>query len=311
MFLAAPEALAYAAEPYSAARRDAARTVLGAYEAELAHSYPERGARIAEAHLGTVGDLLPYAYPLFRGPVEAARVVGVHNDCMARAVSEEVPAARVARLVMPVTPVDVPAADVAALRTRLGFQSDDLVVASFGLLTREKRIETVGRAVARAAVALPRLRLLLCGPVPHQAALLAMLDRIGVRERAVVTGRVPLADLSAHMAAADVVAHLRWPTARETSAALLRVLAQGRPVIVPDLDNLHEVPADAAVKIDVADEEGEVTRALLRLGADPEQRSRLGARALRFAREAHAPALSLDSYEAALRDTLRAPAPDA
>src|SRR4029450_11815126 len=100
------------------------------------------------------------------------------------------------------------------------------------------RIETVARAVARAAAALPRLRLLLAGPVSDRAALDRMLERggvrhrVGVRDRAVVTGRVPLDELPAHMAAADVVAHLRWPTARETSAALLRVLAQGRAAVV-------------------------------------------------------------------------------
>ena len=307
MFLGAPEALAYAAEPYSTERRAAALQVIGAYEAELAHSYPGRGRLLADVHLGTVGDLLPYAYPLFRIPVEVSRVVGVHNGYMARAVSEEVHGARVARLLMPVTPVDVPAAQVTALRARLGLRPDDLVVGSFGLLTREKRIETVARAVARAAAALPQLRLLLAGPVPDRTALDAMLERVGVRERTVVTGRLPLAQLPAHMAAADVVAHLRWPTARETSAALLRVLAQGRPAIVPDLDNLDEVPAEAVVKIDVADEEGELTRAILRLGAAPALRERLAARAAQFAREAHAPALCLDSYEAALRETVRAP----
>jgi glycosyltransferase involved in cell wall biosynthesis len=309
MFLASPEALAYAAAPHDAARRAAARPALEAYEAELEYSYPGRGARLAEAHLGTVGDLLPYAYPLFRIPVEASRAVGVHNQCMAEAVATEVPDARVARIAMPVQPVPVPAGDVVALRARLGLAPDELVVACFGLLTREKRIETVARAVARACTAVPRLRLLLVGPVADRSALDDMLDRTGVRTRTTVTGRVPLAELAAHMEVADIVAHLRYPTARETSAALLRVLAQGRPAIVSDLENLDEVPEGAAVKVDVADEEGEVTRAILRLAASAELRARVGAGARRFARTAHAPQRCLESYEAALDRTLRAPLP--
>ena len=44
---------------------------------------------------------------------------------------------------------------MAALRERLGFAPGDFVVGSFGLLTREKQIETLARAVARAAVHLP------------------------------------------------------------------------------------------------------------------------------------------------------------
>lgn len=309
MFLASPEALAYAAAPQDAARRAAARPALEAYEAELEYSYPGHGARVAEAHLGTAGDLLPYAYPLFRIPVEASRVTGVHNGSMAEAVEAEVPGARVARIAMPVEPVAVPAGTVAALRARLGIARDELVVASFGLLTREKRIETVARAVARAAAAVPKLRLLLVGPVPDRDALGRVLERVGVERRTIVTGRVPLDELAAHMEVADVVAHLRYPTARETSAALLRVLAQGRPAVVSDLENLDEVPEAAALKADVADEEGELTRAILRLAASAELRARLGAAARRFARAAHGPDRCLESYEAALARAAAAPSP--
>ena len=302
MFLAAPEALAYAAAPHNALLRAAAQAPLAAYEAELERSYPGRGRRLADVHLSTVGTLLPYAYPLFRLPVETARVVGVHNGFMREAVLEEVPAARVAPIVMPAAPAPVDPGVVAALRARLGFAPDDIVVGSFGLMTREKRIETVARAVARAASSVPRLRLLLAGPVPDESALRSLLERRGVAGRTVVTGRVPLEALPAHIAAADLVLHLRYPTAGETSAALLRVLAQGRPAVVPDLPNLEEIPADAVVKLDVADEEGEATRALLRLAASPELRERLGRRAAAYAGAAHAPRRCAASYEAALEE---------
>src|SRR5271169_1438051 len=79
-FLDSPEAQAYARDPSSAALRDAAQSSLHAYEAELTYTYPLQGPRLAEAHLGTVGSLLPYAYPLFRIPVEASRMTAVHND---------------------------------------------------------------------------------------------------------------------------------------------------------------------------------------------------------------------------------------
>ena len=82
------------------------------------------------------------------------------------------------------------------------------------------------------------------------------------------------------------------------------MLAQGRPAIVSDLDNLEEIPAEAAVKVDVADEEGETTRAILRLAESPELRARLGARARQFALDEHAGERCLESYEAALADTV-------
>ena len=63
-------------------RRDAARQAIARYEDEVAYSYPAQAGRLAATHLGTVGPLLPYAYPLFRLPVEASRLTAVHNDFM-------------------------------------------------------------------------------------------------------------------------------------------------------------------------------------------------------------------------------------
>src|SRR5262249_45672674 len=153
-------------------------------------------------------------------------------------------------------------------RTRLGFGAGDVVVGVFGLLTPEKRVASVARAVAHAARTNDRLRLLLVGPVRDPAQLSADLERSGAAGRTVVTGRVALADPAAHIEAADVVAHLRYPSARETSAALLRVLAQGRATIVSDLAHQSELPGDVVVKVGLADEEAALPAALGRLAGD-------------------------------------------
>jgi len=307
-FLDAPEVRAYAAEPSSTARRDAAQAPLAAYGAELAGSYPAQAERLAAVQLGTVGDLLPYAYPLFRLPVEASRATAVHNGFMADAVRAEVPDAEVVQVAMPMTRVDVAEGRVRALRDRLGLRHGDLLVGAFGLLTREKRIDTVVRAVARVRSALPQIRLMLVGPVPDRAALDAMLAARGLRD-AIVTGRVALQELPDHIEAADVVVHLRYPTARETSAALLRVLAQGRPAIVSDLEHLAGIPRDAVVRADVADEEGEVTRALLRLAEQPVLRERLGAAARAHVASAHSVERCRETYALAIDRALARPLP--
>jgi glycosyltransferase involved in cell wall biosynthesis len=306
MFLESPEALAYAREPSNARLRDRARPHLEGYRQELARSYPAQAERLAEAHLATVGTLLPYAYPLFRIPVESSRVTAVHNRFMAEAIQDEVPGAATARIAMPVERVPVDPVAVAALRGRLGIAPAELVVASFGLLSREKRVETVARAVARALPHCPTVRLMLVGPLPDREGLRALLARLGIAERTVVTGRVPLEELPAHIEAADLVAHLRYPTARETSAALLRVLAQGRPTVISDLENWDEIPGDAVVRADTCDEEGALTRAILRLAGRPDERRRLGQRAAAFARETLSRDVARRSYEAALAQALAA-----
>jgi glycosyltransferase involved in cell wall biosynthesis len=182
-------------------------------------------------------------------------------------------------------------------------------VGTFGLVTREKRTDTIARAVARAAAARPGFRLLVVGPVADRVALEARLVHLGVAGRAIVTGRVPLSEIAAHMELADVVAHLRYPTARETSAALLRVLAQGRPTIMGDLENLADVPRHAVLRVDVTDEEGEVTRAILRLAGAPTLRTRLGRAARDHVLREHADARSAEAYAEAIERAMARPDP--
>ncbi len=299
---------AWRREPGSDAARDAARPLLAAWREELVYSYPAQGARLFAAHLGTVGDLLPYAYPLLRIPVEASRAVLVHSAFAALAVRDEVPDAEVVTVPQPVEAAAAGPGAVRTLRARLGFAEDELVVGCFGLLTREKRTHAVARAVARASARDPRLRLLLAGPVPDRAALERELAALGLGERAVVTGRVPHDQLAAHVAAADVVAHLRWPTARETSAALLRVLAQGRPTIVSDLQHQSELPEAAVRRVDPAHEEG-LEAAILELALDPAARLRLGAAAASYVRRAHSPERVLAGWEQALARARSRPDP--
>jgi glycosyltransferase involved in cell wall biosynthesis len=311
MFLDAPEARAYARDPGRADARAAAAAVLGRYAAEVAYSYPSQGSRLVEAHLGTVGDLLPYAYPLFRLPVEASRAVAVHNEFMAQAVVAEVPGSDVVRIPMPMQPLPVAGTAVEALRRRYAVAADDFVVGTFGLVTREKRVDTVARAVARAATLHPGVRLLVVGPVADGGALEARLSALGLASRAIVTGRVLFSELAAHIELADAVAHLRYPTARETSAALLRVLAQGRATIMADLEHLADVPRDAVVRVDVSDEEGEVTRAILKLAGSPSLRARLGRAARAFVEREHAPARTAEAYANAIERAAARPDPSA
>jgi len=212
---------------------------------------------------------------------------------------------------MAVAPVGVPTEAVRGLRRRHGISPEEFVVGTFGLLTREKRVETVARAVARAAALRPRMRLLLVGPVPEPGRLEALLRKLGVAERTVVTGRVEFAELPGYLEVADVAVHLRYPTARETSAALLRLLAQARPTVISDLEHLADIPAAAVIRADPTDEEGEVARAILRLLDNPRARERLGRNARTFVEREHSAARCLEGYERAIQAARQAPDPAA
>ncbi len=295
-YLESPDSLAYAADPSSGEKREKAEKQHRSYREAIEAVYPGRGEGLKDAQLNSSGDLLPYAFPLFEPALEGARSAGAHNSFMVEAIRNARPDLPCVELAMPVEPGVVEPARLAALRLRLGFSESDLVVGCFGLVTREKRIETVARAVARIAEIHPGVRLLLAGPVADSDWLASVLDRTSMLARTVVAGRLDRDDFLAAMTLTHAVVHLRYPTARETSAALLRVMAQGRPAVISDIANQSGIPGDAVRRVDLRDEEGGLSRAIDWILRHPEAAQAMGERAARFARTSHAPANTRETY---------------
>ncbi|MBX7186553.1 MAG: glycosyltransferase family 4 protein [Vicinamibacteria bacterium] len=300
-FLESPEARAYARDPANREKQVEAEKAHRSFEAAIEAVYPGQAARLRDAHFNTTGDLLPYVFPLFEPALVRARGVGAHNAFMVQAIQAARPDLTCVQLAMPVRPMAVRAGESAALRARFGLRDGEPVVGCFGLVTREKRIETVARAVARVSELHPNVRLLLAGQVSDPSWLESLLDRTSVSKRTIVAGRIEAGAFAAAMGLADAVVHLRYPTARETSAALLRVMAQGRPAIISDIANQSEIPDDVARRVDPIDEEGDLARAIEWALSNPEAASKMGERARRFVETAHSEARTRESYEALLK----------
>jgi len=127
--------------------------------------------------------------------------------------------------------------------------------------------------------------------------------RAGVAERVHVTGFVPFADFEAAIAASDLCLNLRYPTAGETSASLLRVLAAGRPAIVSDFAQFAELPGEIAPRVPLGDEEPAALAALLReLLADRPRLAAMGRAAREHVRLRHDPARAAAAVVAACEE---------
>jgi hypothetical protein len=136
------------------------------------------------------------------------------------------------------------------LRRRCGIPDGVPVVGSFGFQTPIKRTSLgIG---ALTAPGLEEAHLLVVGEDAVGSDLLATAHRAGVAERVHITGYLPFAELEAAIAAADLCLNLRYPTAGETSASLLRVMAAGRPAIVSDYAQFAELPDTIAIRVPLA-----------------------------------------------------------
>ena len=109
---------------------------------------------------------------------------------------------------------------------------------------------------------------------------------------------VPEDDLWRLLAACDAVVSLRWPTMGETSAAAVRALSVGKPLIVSDVGAFRELPDEVAIKVPVGDGEVEALAQAMRVAAGNEE---MGAAARQVAETEHRLDRTADLYAEALR----------
>jgi len=265
------------------------------------HGWIGRAAALSK-RWGAYGDAPVFALPAHRSLLRRQRGVLVHSRWAVEVIREEDPEIRVRAVPMGV-PLP-PAADEQAgqlLRRRFGLPEDQPVLGSFGFQTPIKRTLSVIRALARPG--LERVHLLIVGEAAKGMDLEGEARSLGVAGRVHITGFVPFEAFEAAIAAVDLCVNLRYPTAGETSASLLRVLAAGRPAIVSDYAQFADLPSEVAVRVPLADDEPEQLAALLRgLLASPERLRTMGAAAREHVRTEHDPARAAAAVIEACRE---------
>ncbi len=297
------------------------------YRERLQRDHGWVGEAVAVAkRWGAYGTAPIFALPAHRTLLRRQRGVLVHSDWAAAVVREDDPELRVRAVPMgvPLPPAASREAGL-ALRRRFGLPDDAPVLGSFGFQTPIKR--TVLGVRALAAPGLERVHLLAVGEEAPGTGLLEAAHRAGVAARVHVTGYLPFADFASAIAAADLCLNLRYPTAGETSASLLRVMAAGRAAVVSDYAQFTELPAAIAIKVPLAPpappgkREGPVTAAvearevaelaarLASLLAEPERLRSMGEAAREHVRRHHDPGRAAAAVADACAEWVAAPPP--
>lgn len=151
-----------------------------------------------------------------------------------------------------------------------------LRVLYLGRLLPYKGVDSVLRALAR--VADPAVVLDVVGEGPDRARLEALAAELGLLQRVVFHGAVPVDEVPVRMAACDVYA---FPSVRESGGAtVLEAMASGKPVLVADHGGPSETVVDGVGwRLPVESREGLVdglAHHLERLRDDEELRQRTG-----------------------------------
>ena len=296
--------------------------------AELRFGHPDTPPGVAEWILAGLGNPGAPIWPFTAVPLAAARAVAVHYPALAADLRDAWPALDV-QVIRHGSP---------DLQSTSGVTPDvdgrPVTFAAFGLVTPEKRVPQMLRALAAIRGAVPNVRLRLVGGVAEHYDVVADAKAHGVDDLVEVTGWVDDDAFDRAILESDVCLCLRWPTNREASGPWLRALAAGKPTVVNDLVHLVDLPtldprtwevqvaspaaADAtrvwrreeaiAVAIDILDEDHSLAIAMRRLALDAGLRADLGAAARRHWAAGHTVEHMAADYERAIEAAAAAPA---
>jgi glycosyltransferase involved in cell wall biosynthesis len=179
--------------------------------------------------------------------LELASAVIVHSAAAERAVQAARPDLPVRRV--PLAVAALPVGDRAHWRRRLKARKGELLLAHLGFLTPEKGLD----AVLHALVALEELkvpfRFVIVGDGVRESGFARSVTAAGLGSRVVLWGYADAEQLGGILGAADIGLVPRYPTAGETSAAALRFLAVGTPVMVSGYGQFLDLPPAAALRI--------------------------------------------------------------
>ncbi len=256
------------------------------YVALMEVSYGEEGREAARrVLLGQFPEAL-FKYPLSDEAIGAARGVIVHSHYMERLVREVRPDVPVGVVPMGVPlPTLIPKEEA---RAYLGLDPGLFLVTSVGHLNPYKRVSATLRAFKALLMEVPNSLYLLVGSRSTNYDPSQQVEMLELSHRVKTTGYVSSGDLPYYLAASDVCLNLRWPTAGETSASLLRIMGAGVPVLVSRTGSFEELPDDAAGKIDIGEIEEELLlEYLLLLARRPDVREAMSRAARRYVAEHH------------------------
>jgi glycosyltransferase involved in cell wall biosynthesis len=244
------------------------------------------GHAVVDDRIKPLWETRPQDFPLAREVLADATGLVVHSRYVeerAREVGFAGPIWRIPMAAWPlldVEPVDLPG---------------EPLIGCFGHINESKRVAQLVTAFALLRERLEGARLLLVGSWSTR------LPELDLPEGVIRKDYVPEEELWALFAACDAVVSLRFPTMGETSAAAVRALSAGKPLVVSDVGAFRELPDEVALKVPVGDGEAEaLAAAMQRAAASPE----MGAAALRLARSEHDLARVADLYADALREAV-------
>ncbi len=247
----------------------------------------EYGDAMAEQARANPSSINRFDYPLHREILQNARGVIVHSEYAARFVRQAAPHVPIAQVPMGIAIGNEITGDHA--RAQLNLPRDAFLISAFGEIHPHKRITVALEAFAEFFREHANARLFLIGSESPNYDVMPLLRALDIEKVVTRVGFVEMDAYQNFIAASDVCLNLRYPTAGETSASLLRLLAAGKTTFVTRAGAYAELPDDVCVKIEPDAYEKNLLVEYLKVFAEhADARATMGANARAYVKTHHA-----------------------
>ena len=270
-----------------------------AYTREMAFAYGSKGLEHAWQTHFERSKYDVKRFPLFERIAQLSLGLIVHNQFSKQVVNRHCPRKTVAHINLHQVPLAEQIPSQTDAKAQLGYQPDDILLASFGYVSPSKRINVVLQAVASLQNHFPppQIRYALVGQQVDGYNVQSLLHQLGLENVVRLVGYADETLFQTYLAATDIGINLRYPTHGETSSTLLALMAASKPTLVSKIDAFEELPDDSCLKISVgADEQGQIEAALTRLVADEAERRVLAEQAFSYINQECNPLITAQKY---------------
>jgi len=185
-----------------------------------------------------------------------------------------------------------------------------VVFGTFGGMNHYKRLPVVLEAFAEVVARHPGCRLVVAGRADDRdlvGQLRASIEELDLGASVDLRTDVELDELDRLITSCDVVLSLRWPTAGEMSATLMRALGSGRPVVLTDLPQFGDLDDAFAWRVPRGGERERLVELMAAVAADPSVAARAGAAARRWVEDEASFAVVARRYHRYLVDAVDGP----
>ena len=187
---------------------------------------------------------------------------------------------------------------------------DDIIISAFGRIAFSKRIDVLLKAFSNLIKEkkMKNIKLILVGKLYNdmEKEVNDIIKNENLSDFVEITGFVDKNMFENYLYCTDICVNLRYPSAGETSATLIRALSAGVPVITTNYMQYNDFPNDCCWKVDIDDNEVNLlAEYLFELASNEKLRKIMSKNAYDYAKKNNSFENTIEQYRTAINHAIR------